>query len=233
MGVDSRGRQITGRTDALMFVTIDPKTGRVAMASVPRDMVQVPIGPGRSFGSNFVRINALYLDLARGVNKRKGLQKMVKAMEYMAGIEIDRYAMVGFEGVRNLVDKIGGVDVRLSRPLVDRSMHVVMNGRRGLVLKKGKNHMTGPVALSFARTRHTDNDYERARRQQQLIAAAVQKVIKNGPRKLPTMLRSFKGNIITDFDLKDGADAAGAGAQGQAQELQELRPGSVEVGRSG
>jgi LCP family protein required for cell wall assembly len=204
MGVDSRGKQITGRTDSLMFVTINPENGRVAMASVPRDMVQVPVGPGRTFGSNFVRINALYLTLAQGVSKKKGLQRMVKAMEYMAGIEIDRYAMIGFDGVRSLVNRIGGVDVKLTKPLVDRSMHVVMNGRRGLVLKKGKNHMTGPVALSVARTRHTDNDYMRARRQQQLIVAAVQKVIKNGPRKLPALLKTFKGNILTDFDVKDG-----------------------------
>ena len=203
------------------------------MASVPRDMVQVPIGPGRSFGSNFVRINALYLDLAQGVSKKKGIQKMVKAMEYMAGIEIDRYAMVGFEGVRNLVAKIGGVDIRLSRPLVDRYLHVVMNGRRGLVLKKGKNHLTGPVALAFARTRHADNDYERGRRQQQLIAATVQKVIKNGGKRLPALLKAFKGNILTDFDIKDGAGAARPGGQGQAQELQELRAGPVEMGRAG
>jgi len=205
MGVDSRGKKITGRTDALMFVTINPRNGRVAMASVPRDMVQVPIGPGRTFGSNFVRINALYLMLAEGVSQRKGLQRMVKAMEYMAGIEIDRYAMIGFDGVRSLINRIGGVDIRLPRALVDRSMHVVMNGRKGLVLKKGKNHMTGPVALSFARTRHTDNDYMRARRQQQLITAAIQKVIKNGPRRLPTLLKALKGNLITDFDIRDGA----------------------------
>jgi len=204
MGVDSRTKKITGRTDAILFVTMNPRTGRVAMASLPRDMVQVPIGPGRTFGSNFVRINALYLTLAQGVSQKKGLQRMVKAMEYMSGIEIDRYAMVGFDGVRHLVNRIGGVDVKLSRPLVDRSMHVVMNGRRGLVLKKGKNHLTGPVALSFARTRHTDNDYQRARRQQQLIAAAIQKVIKNGPKRLPALLRSFKGKLVTDFDVKDG-----------------------------
>lgn len=204
MGVDSRGKKITGRTDALMFVTINPKTGRVAMASVPRDMVQVPIAPNRLFGSGGFRINALYLTLARGVSQRKGLQRMVKAMEYMAGIEIDRYAMIGFNGVRHLVNRIGGVDVKLNRPLVDRSMHVVMNGKRGLVLKKGKNHLSGPVALSFARTRHTDNDYMRARRQQQLIIAAIQKVIKNGPKRLPALLKSLKGNVITDFDVKDG-----------------------------
>lgn len=204
MGVDSRGKKITGRTDALMFVTINPNNGRVAMASVPRDMVQVPIGPGRLFGSGGFRINALYLTLAQGVSQRKGLQRMVKAMEYMAGIEIDRYAMIGFDGVRSLVNRIGGVDVKLRKPLVDRSMHVVMNGRRGLVLRKGKNHMTGPVALSFARTRHTDNDYMRARRQQQLITAAIQKVIKNGPKRLPALLRSLKGNVITDLDVRDG-----------------------------
>lgn len=204
MGVDSRGKAITGRTDTLMFVTINPKNGRVAMASLPRDMVQVPIAPGRTFGSGFTRINALYLTLAQGVSKRKGLERMVKAMEYMAGIEIDRYAMIGFDGVRSLINRIGGVDVKLSQPLVDRTMHVVMNGKRGLVLKKGKNHLTGPVALSFARTRHTDNDYQRARRQQQLIAAAIQKVLKNGPKRLPALLKSLKGNLITDFDVKDG-----------------------------
>jgi LCP family protein required for cell wall assembly len=204
LGVDSRGKAITGRTDAIMFVTINPTTGRVAMASLPRDMVEVPIGPGRSFGSGAYRINAIYLDLSRGVSRKKGLQRVVKAMEYMSGIEVDRYAMIGFDGVRSLVNRIGGVDVKLSKALVDRSMHVVMNGRRGLVLKKGKNHLSGPVALSFARTRHTDNDYQRARRQQQLIAAAVQKVLKNGPERLPTLLKSFKGNLVTDFDVKDG-----------------------------
>jgi LCP family protein required for cell wall assembly len=203
LGVDSRTKKITGRTDAIMFVTINPKNGRVAMASLPRDMVQVPIAPGRDFGSGFFRINALYLTLSQGVSKKKGFQRMVKAMEYMSGIEIDRYAMVGFDGVRTLIGQIGGVDVKLSRPLVDPSMHVIMNGKRGLVLRKGKNHLTGPVALSFARTRHTDNDYMRARRQQQLIAAAVQKVLKNGPKHLGSLLGAFKGNILTDFDLKD------------------------------
>ncbi|MEZ4597069.1 MAG: LCP family protein [Chloroflexota bacterium] len=204
MGVDSRTKKITGRTDAILFVTMNPRTGRVAMASLPRDMVQVPIGrAGRSAATSCASTRSISRS-PRASARKKGLQRMVKAMEYMSGIEIDRYAMVGFDGVRHLVNRIGGVDVKLSRPLVDRSMHVVMNGRRGLVLKKGKNHLTGPVALSFARTRHTDNDYQRARRQQQLIAAAIQKVIKNGPKRLPALLKSFKGKLVTDFDVKDG-----------------------------
>ena len=49
-----------GRTDTIMFVTIDPNTGKVSMASLPRDMVFVPIGPGKTFGSGYTRINALF-----------------------------------------------------------------------------------------------------------------------------------------------------------------------------
>ena len=64
LGVDSRTKKLTGRTDTIMFVTIDPKTGRVSMASLPRDMVFVPIGPGKTFGSGFTRINALFSYLA-------------------------------------------------------------------------------------------------------------------------------------------------------------------------
>jgi LCP family protein required for cell wall assembly len=171
------------------------------MASLPRDMVFVPIGPGRTFGHGGFRINALFLTLSQGVTKRKGLQRMVKAMEYMSGVEIDRYAMIGFTGVRGLVSIIGGVDVKLDQPLVDLSMHVIMRGREGLRLKKGRNHLRGAVALAFARTRHTDDDYQRARRQQQLITAAVEKVIRNGPDKLPQLLHDVRYSTALKIDV--------------------------------
>ncbi len=206
MGVDSRSRQLTGRTDTIMFVTIDPTTGKVAMASLPRDMVFVPIAPGKTFGSGFTRINALFAYLTGfGGGRKATFARMVNAMEYMSGIEIDRYAMIGFSGVRTLVDTVGGVDIKLPRPLIDPSMHVQMKGRRGegLFLKAGKNHLPGNVALAFARTRHTDTDYERARRQQQLIAAAIGKVIKRGPAMLPGLLKAFDGRIKTDIDFAD------------------------------
>lgn len=203
LGVDSRGKSISGRTDTIMFVSLNPKTGRVVMASLPRDTVQVPIANGRTYGSGFVRINGLLAELSRGVSRGKGLQRMVSAMEYMSGIEIDNYAMIGFRGVRGLVNSVGGVDVKLDKPLVDLSMHIVMKGKKGLRLKAGRNHMVGGVALSFARTRHTDNDYRRSERQQQLIMAAFQKVLKRGPEMLPQLVKAFKGRIVTDIDFAD------------------------------
>ena len=204
MGVDSRTRQINGRTDTLMFVTIDPNTGKVSMASLPRDMVLVPIAPGKTFGSKYTRINALFAYLGGfGGGRKAQFKRMVAAMEYMSGIEIDRYAMIGFYGVRNLINNIGGLNVTLARPLIDKSMHVRMKGSTGLVLKAGTNHLTGPVALAFARTRHTDSDYERARRQQQLIVAALKKVVKQGPAALPNLVAHFPGEVKTDISFSD------------------------------
>ncbi len=217
LGVDSRTKQLGGRTDTIMFVTINPKTGKVAMASLPRDMVLVPIAPGQTFGSKLTRINALFSYLAAtNGGKEKAFKKMVQAMEYLSGIEIDRYAMIGFRGVRNLVNAVGGVDVKLDRPLIDTSMHVVMKGKQGLVLKAGKNHLNGDVALAFARTRHTDSDYERGRRQQQLIVAALTKVLKRGPAALPGLLSNMRGLIKTDIDF---ADAPGLLALAQRAKL--------------
>jgi LCP family protein required for cell wall assembly len=204
LGVDSRTRQLNGRTDTIMFVTINPKNGKVSMASLPRDMVFVPYAPGKTYGSGYTRINALFAYLAGyGGGRKATFKRMVQAMEYTSGIEIDRYAMIGFHGVRNLIDEIGGVDVTLARPLNDQHMHVVMKGQTGLVLKAGKNHLNGNVALAFARTRETDSDYERGRRQQALIIAAIKKVIKRGPEALPALLDKFSGLIKTDIDLAD------------------------------
>ena len=114
---DARGNVVGDRTDTIMFVTIDPSTGRVAMASLPRDMVLVPIGTGEvRFGQPHqrpVRLPASAADAGAAQDRA--------AMEYVFDIEIDRYAMIGFYGVRHLINHIGGVDVRLDEPLFDLS----------------------------------------------------------------------------------------------------------------
>ena len=64
-------------------------------------------------------------------------------------------------------------------------MHV---GKKGLKLKAGWNHLDGNRALAFARTRHTDSDYQRAARQQQLIMATIGKVLDDRqPEAIPAL----------------------------------------------
>jgi polyisoprenyl-teichoic acid--peptidoglycan teichoic acid transferase len=120
---------------------------------------------------------------------------MQRAMAYAFDTEIDYYALIKFVGVERLIRAISGVDVRLLAPLVDMSILKP----KGLVLKRGKNHLNGRTALGFARTRHTDSDYARGARQQQLIVATVRKVLDRGLDSLPPLVRLASRNIETNM----------------------------------
>ncbi|MFO1541450.1 MAG: LCP family protein, partial [Chloroflexota bacterium] len=198
LGSDARRNLAGERTDAIMVATIDPGSGRVAMASLPRDTVSVPIGPGRTFASPN-RINGLLqafeLD---GADRPEALRKVRKAIAYAFDIEIDAYALIGFRGLERLVDRIGGVTVTLDAPLVDPTMHLA---KRGLRLKAGPNDLAGNEALAFSRTRHSDSDYQRVARQQQLLAAIGRKVAEGGTDALPELAAYALTQVETDLPL--------------------------------
>ena len=132
---------------------------------------------------------------------------MVTAMEYLTGIQIDYYALTYFCGVKDIVDAVGGIDVTLDAPLIDHTMHI---GKHGLVLKAGKHHLDGGHALVFARTRHSDSDYARARRQQQVIVATLDKIKAMGLDALPMLVDLAKKEVgkkqdvfQTDFPISE------------------------------
>ena len=196
LGSDARDGIIGERTDAIIIATIDPTTGSVAMASVPRDTVNVPIAPGRVYPS---RINSLYWDLQRSTGKtRVALKKTRQAFEYAFDTEIDYYVLVEFDGLVRLINSIGGVEVTLDEPLIDPTMHL---GKKGLRLKSGPQTLDGKKALAFSRSRHSDSDYDRSRRQQQVIAAAAGKVRTRGLAALPALVEVARLKMVTDFPL--------------------------------
>ncbi len=195
LGSDARAGVVGERTDAIMVATSDPGTGRVAMASLPRDTVNVPI-VGGVYGPRITGLlQQFQLD---GATRREALRRVVRSMEIAFDTQIDGYVLIGFGGVRRLIDHIGGVDVFLDRALWDSTMHV---GRKGLKLKAGWNHLDGNRALAFARTRHTDSDYQRAARQQQLVMAVMAKVLDNGPTALPELAARAVALVETDLTL--------------------------------
>lgn len=198
LGSDARGDVAGERTDTIMVATIDPTNGKVAMASLPRDTVNVPIANGEVYTP---RINGLLQSYQlNGADRREALRKTMRSFAYAFDTEIDGYVLIGFSGVRRLVDEMGGVEVFMDRALWDPSMHV---GKKGLKLKAGWNHLDGNRALAFARTRHTDSDYQRAGRQQQLIMAAMGKVLANGPDAIPALAAKAMNYVETDLSLDD------------------------------
>jgi len=92
------------------------------------------------------------------------------------------------------------VDVTLDARIDDPNF-VNPDGSMGIHLKAGLNHLNGQKALAFARTRHQDTDYQRSRRQQQLISAAIEKVRGLGLDAVPRLLTVAEEEITTDISL--------------------------------
>jgi polyisoprenyl-teichoic acid--peptidoglycan teichoic acid transferase len=200
MGTDYRPAHPGNRTDAMMVVSIDPTTGKSAGFSVPRDVSDFPLPKSGKYGP---KVNGLYqyLDGTMG-NGGKGMkQAFARAFD----IEIDHYVLIGFTGVIKLVRNVGGVDVTLAEPYYD-PYYWVNNHHRGWGLPAGKSHLSAEDALIFARSRKGDSDFQRAKRQQQLVMAAVAKVRKRGIDDLGKLLNIAKETVRTDLPLTRAAD---------------------------
>jgi len=197
LGSDRRKAIVGERTDAIIVASADPDSGKVAMVSLPRDTVNVPTAPGRVYTG---RINALFFELQSGKRKRKAaLDKLRDTLAYAFDTEIDYYALVDFEGLVRLVETVGGISVKLDAPFVDPTMHL---GERGLRLKAGTQRLDGKKALAFARSRHTSSDYDRSRRQHQVLVGAAQRVAAQGDSILPVLVAMVRKKVVTDLPMR-------------------------------
>jgi LCP family protein required for cell wall assembly len=194
LGSDRRRGIVGERTDAIIVASVDPRSGKLAFVSLPRDTVNVPTAPGRVYAD---RINTLFFQLQSSRGKRKAaLDKLRDTLAYAFDTEIDYYALVDFEGLVRLVQTIGGVTVKLEQPLSDPTMHL---GKRGLRLKAGTQRLDGKKALAFTRSRHTSSDYDRSRRQHQVLVGAAERVVGQGAAILPALVAMARKKIVTDL----------------------------------
>lgn len=198
LGSDARASHSGNRTDVIMVVSLNPTTGAVAAASIPRDTAGFPTSSKGTYGP---KINGLYQSMIGRIGQPKAAAEMKRIIGAGIGVEIDNYAVVGFEGVRQLVNAVGGVSVVLPRAVSD-PYYWVTSRKRGVFFPAGTNHLSGDRALILARTRKGDNDFERARRQQLLVAGAVNAVRDRGLANLTRLLPIASRFVKTDLPLK-------------------------------
>ena len=200
LGSDARPGLSGLRTDAILIASVDPVTGKAAIASIPRDTASFPLAPLRA--GNFPgKINALYSWIKRYYPRRNPGTELRKIIGKALGIEIDAFALTGFDGFRRLVNNVGGVDVYVPQTLYD-PVYSMRRGQRGVHFYRGRNHLADLRGLAYARIRHlAGGDYNRARRQQQLIVAAEQKVEARGVGSLASLLLAGRGLYKTDLPL--------------------------------
>ncbi|MBK9053287.1 MAG: LCP family protein [Chloroflexi bacterium] len=179
MGIDRRpGEAFISRTDTMIVMSMNPADNSAVMLSIPRDLyVQIP-----GFGRN--RINTAFVFGSQGNNPAAGAELAMQTVEYNLGIPIDHYLMVDFSAVVRGVDALGGIDVDVPFEIYDPTFPDMNYGFDPLYIPAGRQHFDGLTALKYARTRHVDNDFGRANRQQQVILAVRSKIVSMGVTQL-------------------------------------------------
>jgi LCP family protein required for cell wall assembly len=169
-------------TDALMVISVSPDQQRIAILSLPRDTVDVPMADG-----------SIYRGKVNGIAQRFGMEALRGGLASLLGIPIDRYLMVDMDDFIWMVDVVGGIDVEVQTRIYDSKVH--------LQLEPGPAHLDGATALSFSRTR-VDSDYGRAARQQQVVLALVRKWLDPGLGALIGTVRLLD-SLQTDIRLSE------------------------------
>jgi len=228
-------------TDSIMVLSLDFATNKVTMTSVPRDLwVEVPTDGN---DGSYWKINAAYelgLDQKQYPNKlpqftgnNGGGNEAKYVISQVLGIPIDYYVAVDFDGFKQVVDSVGGVDINVPDAFTDYSYPngdqntsgadcnaTVLSaadqaGCRYLTLHfdAGLQHMDGDRALEYSRSRHAGgsegSDFARSRRQQQIITAVEEKALQSGSiSKISDLMDAIQGHVYTDLSLAEMKDLA-------------------------
>ncbi len=183
LGADEVGGE---RADTLILAHIDPSTNKVVMVQFPRDL-WVPIaGGGES------KINSAL---------EGGARKLVRTVELVSGLTINKYVQVNIAGFRDVVDAIGGVKICISEP-------IPFDPQTGIEVTEeevGMVKFDGDRAIRFVRSRNFETgDFERIQNQQRFLSAAVDKVVSLGtifrPTRILDLLDIAGENLSTDQD---------------------------------
>ena len=155
-GMDTTGK-ITeeARSDVNMIITVNPKTHKVLMTSIPRDyLVELQNGEKDKLTHTGLM----------------GIDETTSDVEDLLGIKINYYVKVNYNTLKDLVNSIGGITINSDKAFISYI------GKYRFV--EGENQLDGAKALAYARERHaySDGDNHRVRNQQEVLKAIVKKL---------------------------------------------------------
>ena len=207
LGVDTGdlGRTEQGRSDTMMVVTVNPTTDQTSILSIPRDTYTEIVGRG-----TMDKINHAY---AFG-----GVSMSINTVQNLLNVPIDYYVEVNMQGVKDIVDTLGGVQV--TPPL--------SFDYEGYTFTEGQTvTLDGDTALAYSRMRYDDpnGDYGRQARQRQIIMAAMNKVaslstITNYQGILGTLENNMQTNLTFDNMISIFNDYRGAASNVEQIQLE-------------
>jgi polyisoprenyl-teichoic acid--peptidoglycan teichoic acid transferase len=195
-GGSAPGRGDARRSDSLMLMRADPGKHRLTYLSIPRDLrVDIP-----GFGS--AKINA--------ANQYGGPALTLATVRRLTGLPIHHVVVVNFDGFKDLIDALGGIEVNVPKPILSNKFDCPYPPKRCATWKgwrfgKGKQNMDGRRALVYSRIRSnqldpSDNDISRTSRQQAVAEAVGDEIASVGTfLRLPFIGDSLAAPLATDL----------------------------------
>ena len=195
MGVDtgsgSREDTWVGNSDTMILLSVNPKTKKTVMMSLERDILTQIDENGQTVEA---KLNAAY---ANG-----GAELAISTIEGLMNIHIDRYVMINMQGLVQLVDAVGGIEVNNT---FDFPISIEDNEPEYTAkVEPGKQTINGDQALVYARMRYQDpeGDYGRQKRQREVIKKVVEKVLSlNSVSHYQAILKAVSSNMQTNIAL--------------------------------
>ncbi|MDB5171036.1 MAG: hypothetical protein JWO35_730 [Candidatus Saccharibacteria bacterium] len=213
---DDVGHNGAQLTDSIMIMSIDTKNNKAFLMSVPRDLY-VEVDGGHE------KINGAYVvgkenDFSADGYPNGGMGQLEQVIEDSFGIDINYYALINYNALKQAVDAVGGIDLTIAskdpRGLYDPNIDYSTGGPL-VKLKNGRQHLNGQQALNLARARGDSyrsygfpaSDFDRTENQRKMMVALKSKVVSSGvianPSKLSSLSDVIGGNVKTDFELNE------------------------------
>lgn len=190
-------------TDTIMVASIDIKNNSVSMISLPRDLYIPVKGYGKA------KINTVFtLGKENGDADEDGYRLIKETVSTVLGVPIHYFVHVDFEGFEKMIDILGGVSIDVKEDLYDPTFpDEAMLGYDEFYVQKGWRHFDGESALKYARSRHSTSDFDRARRQQEILAATKDELLKKenvfNVKKISQIMTALADHLKTDLQIPE------------------------------
>lgn len=182
LGVDNQ----ENATDTIMILSLDKDDNTAKLTSIMRDMY-VDQGEGKAN-----KINYAY--------HYGGVEGTVSTLNELFNLDINKYALIGFDGLERIVDYLGGVEID-----VTEAERKDLNKRKPnpLLESTGKVTLNGSQVLAYSRIRHIDNDFQRTARQREIMFAILKKCKNISLTSYPAVISDLSSNVQTNLSTME------------------------------
>jgi LCP family protein required for cell wall assembly len=201
-GVDGRPDVEGNRSDTIMIVSINFKTGKTVLTSIQRDTIARIPKNSTIKKESYTKINAAY--------SYGGPELAVKTINENYDLNITDYITISFQCMIDSVNAVGGVTINIKDDSILKYTNKYINDYNQLnnthaktLTHTGKNHLNGIQALAYSRNRYSDNDFGRTERQREVFNKVFNKLAKLSSLKLANLVTKIYPNIRTSMSTTE------------------------------